>query len=83
MKYIDKILASFENSPGGFSARKLTAFALILFAAYTHRTHMTDENSFAFLCVDVAGALISLGIITMQEIIKLKNGNDIPRQDNS
>lgn len=74
MKYIDKVLASFENSPGGFSARKLTAFAFMLCVAWVHLKWVNHENAIAALVIDVSAALLSLSIITAENLIRLRHG---------
>lgn len=67
------LAGSFESGPHGASARKLTAFACILFAGYCHQ-FITKETASTFLVIDLSGNLVALGIVTMQQIIRLKNG---------
>jgi multisubunit Na+/H+ antiporter MnhB subunit len=69
------ILASFDNSNDGASARKLTAFALMNCIAYLHIKHVDNNNSIYFHIVDLVGVGVLLGIITIEQIIKFKNGN--------
>jgi hypothetical protein len=72
---IDKLLKSFDNSEGGFSARKLTAFALMILISYTHYKYVDLSNAIEAILIDLAGVLIALGIITMEQVIKFKNGD--------
>jgi hypothetical protein len=71
---MQKILASFDNHQKGFSARKLSAFAMMWLIAYCH--HFVDaSNMVDVLMIDCAFVLLLLGIITMQQVVEFKNGN--------
>jgi hypothetical protein len=72
---ITNLFASFNNQEGGFSARKLTAFALMVLIAYTHYKYVDLSNAIEAILIDLAGVLIALGIITMEQVIKFKNGD--------
>lgn len=76
MGFFSKLLASFENSPGGFSARKLTAFAFAACAVYLQWKHANAENVPTLVLIDAATALLCLGIVTAAELIRLRGGND-------
>ena len=67
-------LASFDNSNLGASARKLTAFALMFCIGYIHFKYVNEANAIEALIIDLSGVLVALGIITMQNVIELKNG---------
>ena len=74
MKMINKLLGSFDNVKGqGFSARKLTAFALMLCIAFIHFRFVDINNAIEALMIDLSGVLLCLGIVTAQNIIELKN----------
>ena len=75
MNIINKILGSFDNSKDGFSARKLSAFVFVLFSAYIHINYISTDNAIEALFVDSGTLLLCLGIITMEQIIKFKNGD--------
>lgn len=79
------IIGSLDTRPSnGFAARKLSALLCFALAAYIHYKYCTTENSFNFLIADYTVGLLLLSIITVQDVIKLKNGNDtggIPKQD--
>jgi hypothetical protein len=80
---IKKLWASFENTPGGFSARKLSAFTAVIGVSViiTHK-YATSENLVEVLVVWLAFALLCLGIVTAEQIITFKNGqnkNDAPQ----
>ena len=75
MSWLNKLLASFENAPGGFSARKLTAFAFTACALYLQWKHSTPDNVPTLVLIDASAALLCLGIITMAELVKLRHGN--------
>ncbi len=74
--FITNILNSFKNDKDGFSARKLTAFALMGCIMYIHKYYVTAENATEVLIIDLCGVLIALGIVTAQNIIELKNGKN-------
>lgn len=71
---INNLFASFNNLDGGFSARKLTAFALMILIAYTHYKYVDLSNAIEAILIDLAGVLLLLGIITFEQILKFKNG---------
>lgn len=75
MSWLKKLLASFENAPGGFSARKLTAFAFATCAVYLQWNHANAENVPTLVLIDAATALLCLGIVTAAELIKLRGGS--------
>jgi hypothetical protein len=78
-KILTNLVASFTTDTLGFSARKLSAFAGVVMAivvtlklpkdAYLHAIYAWQ--TFALLC---------LGIVTIEQIIRLKNGGDNPPQ---
>lgn len=76
------IMGSLNNKKNeGFSARKITAVAVnILYIIshivwWKHAFLRDDFEHFIAICViDAIYVLLLLGIITMQEVIKLKNG---------
>ena len=74
--FIANILNSFKNDKDGFSARKLTAFALMGCIMYIHKYYVTAENATEVLIIDLCGVLIALGIVTAQNIIELRNGKN-------
>jgi hypothetical protein len=74
-KIIYNLIGSFDNVKGGFSARKLTAFAFVVMSAFIHLRYVNEVNAIEALIVDVCCVLVALGIITAQNIIDLKNGN--------
>lgn len=73
---LTKLLASFDNHSMGMSARKLTAFALMVCVAYIHYKWITTDTAVNFLVVDLCAIFLLLGIVTAEQIIKLKNGKD-------
>lgn len=74
MPLISKILASFNTYEKGFSARKLTAFALMNLIVYIHYKQLSQDNATEFLIIDLCGVFLSLGLVTFAQIIELKNG---------
>lgn len=72
--YRKDLIGSFKNTPGGFSARKLTAFAFTACALYLQWKHSTPENVATLVLIDASAALLCLGIVTMAELVKLRHG---------
>jgi hypothetical protein len=73
-KIIDNIFKSLTTDTEGFSARKLTALTAIIVAIYITYT-LPDETRLHALYAWQTLALLCLGIVTVEQIIKFKNGN--------
>lgn len=72
----NRLINSFDNENAGFSARKLTAFALVLCIYYIHYKYVNESIAIEALIIDLCGVLIALGIVTAEQVIKLKNGGN-------
>ena len=69
-------LRSFDNNPNsGFSARKLSAFISVMIAFYITIHYCSTDVLVEVIYVWLLFALLCLGIITIEQIIKLKSGN--------
>lgn len=79
MKYLGLLFTdlygSFKNEPGGFSARKCTAFASVCVAAYMTYLHTNAHNMATVVFIWLTVALLCLGIITAEHVIRYKHGN--------
>jgi hypothetical protein len=76
-RIIDNLIGSFDTvKENGFSARKLSAFALMVCVAFVHFKWVNHENVAEVLIIDLCGVLILLGLVTMEQVIKLKNGQN-------
>ena len=73
-KIIENLINSLNNTDSGFSARKLTAFALMVLIAYVHYKYVDLSNAIEAILIDLGGVLLLLGIITFEQILKFKNG---------
>lgn len=73
-KIIENLINSLNNQDSGFSARKLTAFALMVLIAYVHYKYVDLSNAIEAILIDLGGVLLLLGIITFEQILKFKNG---------
>lgn len=71
---IKKLFASLDTTNLGFSGRKLTALFSILMGAYITIYKLRPKDYFTALVTWVSVALLCLGIVTIQNIIELKNG---------
>ncbi len=71
------IMGSFNNNQKeGFSARKLTAFTLILCIIFMHLIWGKNNNfTVEILICDLIGVAFFLGLITVDQIIRFKNDN--------
>ena len=74
-RLIDKILSSFDNDSVGFSARKLSAFVGVSISVYATVHYVNGATVIDALKVWLIFALLCLGIITIEQLIKLKNGS--------
>jgi len=81
MEIFSNLIKSFTTEKGGFAARKLTAFALMVCIAYIHYKHCSADNAVEFLIIDLCGVLLCLGLVTAGNIIELKNGNSDKSKD--
>ena len=71
-KVIEKILSSFDTEKVGYSGRKLTAFYSMIAATYLTYLIPATERLYALVFWQLL-ALLCLGIVTFEQIIKLKN----------
>lgn len=86
-KFIKWIIYSFDNShPDSASGRKLTAFVIINCVVvghgfyYHHCWAKQDFEIFSnILIIDYVATGFFLGLVTMQQIISFKNGNNNPQ----
>lgn len=78
-KFITWFSSSFDNTTTGASARKLTAFALMLCIAYIHLRFIDHDNAIDALIIDLIGVAFFLGLITASQIVELRNGNIITK----
>jgi hypothetical protein len=73
-RIIDNLIGSFDTvKENGFSARKLSAFALMVCIAYVHFKWVNHENVAEVLIIDLCGVLILLGLVTAQNVLDYKN----------
>ena len=80
---IENILKSFSTEKGGYAARKLTAFALMICIAYIHFKFVDITIAVEVLIVDLSGVLLCLGLVTASNILELRNGPKNNKQDES
>jgi len=72
--FVNKVIASFDNTPNGFSARKLSAFITIHTAVVMSIKLGTPENAQYLVSILLLFALMCLGIVTAEQIIRYKDG---------
>ena len=73
----EKLLKSFDNSKDGYSGRKLSAFAGVFVATYITFKYIEPQYLIEAIMVWLCFSLLCLGIVTIEQIVKLKNGNSI------
>jgi hypothetical protein len=75
--FINNILRSLDNvQNSGYSARKLTGLTGILIAAFISIYQLEPQYKLHALYAWQVTALVSLGIVTAEQIIKIKYNND-------
>lgn len=83
-KLIHKIVSSFDNSPDGFSARKLSAFVGVIVSVIATFRFVDNNTIIDALMVWLVFALLCLGIITAEQLLRAyktsKNGDDKPAE---
>ena len=80
---VKNLLSSFNNMKDGWSARKLSAFAGMLIAAYVTIKIVPASESLHALYSWQVFILTCLGIITVEQIIILLFNNKTKPNDNS
>lgn len=76
-KFWNNLIKSFTTDSEGFSARKLSAFVAVVTAIYVTVKEIPKEDLIHALYAWLCFALLCLGIVTIEQIIKLKNeGNN-------
>jgi hypothetical protein len=69
-----KLIHSFDNEPQGFSARKLSAFIAVVMAIYATVHYVDTTTVINALMVWLTFALLCLGIITAEQVLRFKGG---------
>lgn len=80
-KLLENLIKSFTTDSEGFSARKLSAFAAVVTAIYVTVKEIPTEAQIHALYAWLCFALVCLGIVTAEQIIRLKNGSNNISQD--
>lgn len=73
LNFIKKLIASFDNTKDGFSGRKLSSFAAVCVCVYLSNKYCDRDNLGEILMIWLAFASLCLGLVTMQQVIDLKN----------
>jgi hypothetical protein len=75
-----KLFASLDNHSLGYSGRKLTALFSILMGAYITCAKLPIDAYLHALYAWQVLCMLCLGIVTVEQIIKFKNGNSSDKQ---
>lgn len=74
-KIIQKLESTFDTTTKGYSSRKLSAFwAIVVMGGVLTWKYGDKDNAVEMLTAWLVFGLLCLGIITVQNIINLKNG---------
>lgn len=73
-RFFRKVILSFENSKDGFSGRKLSAFTGVVMGGAVTLFYLNQKDMLSALYAWLLFALLCLGIVTIGNIIELKNG---------
>ena len=72
--FVIGFLYTFSNNAKGNSARKTTAFALMLCVGWVHYSYLSIDTAASILLIDLSFVALLLGIVTAQNLIELKLG---------
>lgn len=75
-QFIIGFLHTFTNNRKGNSARKTTAFALMVCVGWIHFRYLSIETATTILLIDLSFIALLLGIVTAQNLLELKFGKD-------
>lgn len=71
---------SFKVQPGGFSARKLSAFAGVAIAVWSTYQFCTTDVLEGVLMIWLVFALLCMGLVTVNDIIKYRTGSVVTEE---
>lgn len=77
---IEKLMSSFDNHSMGFSARKLSAFIAVMVAIYSTVHYVDGTTIVNVLMVWLTFALMCLGIITAEQVLRFKGQQPEPEK---
>lgn len=75
-KLFNNLIKSFTTDSGGFSARKLSAFVAVMTAIYVTAKEIPTSDQIHALYAWLFFAAVCLGIVTAEQIIRLKNDSN-------
>lgn len=74
MQFIEHLTETLSSAQGGSSVRKILSFLSVFTAIGITIRFTTGENLSYVLGIWLIFALVLLGLVTFEQIIKLKNG---------
>lgn len=75
-QFLIGFLYTFTNNRKGNSARKTTAFALMVCVGWIHFSYLSIETATTILLIDLSFIALLLGIVTVQNLLELKFGKN-------
>lgn len=80
---MENILKSFSTEPGGWSARKLSAFAGLSAALIIGVFLLPASDRLFGMVALLLFVLLCLGLVTFEQILRFKNGEKKNKDENS
>ena len=77
---INNLIQSFDNDKHGFSGRKLTAFWFVMLTTCLEYKYTNVDNIVEIASINKLLVLLLLGVVTFEQIIKFKSGQDAEKQ---
>lgn len=74
MSFFSRLIQSFDNTQAGYSARKLSAFAGVCISLWITFKITTEGTLVEVLLIWLLFALLCLGIVTVEQVIRFKEG---------
>lgn len=75
MSPFHNLTESLKHGEGGFSARKLFGLLALIVGAHTTFKYGDDRTVVALAMVWLSFTLVCLGLVTVEQLARLKNGN--------
>lgn len=81
IRFINNLIDSFNNKPGGFSARKLSAFAGVMTSIAVTVLHSDSGNVTTLLLIWLSFSLLCMGLVTVAQLSQLRTGQTVTTEN--
>ena len=82
-KLFAKLVASFDMTHNGFSGRKISACIAVIVAVHLSEKFASATNVEYIINSWMLFALLCLGIVTVEQILRFKSGKEIDKNEPS